>query len=328
MNRHDWIAHAARLHAAEQPFALVTVLRAQAPTSAKAGDKALVTTDGQIHGWIGGGCAQPAVVKTVRQALDSGQPQTIRIAPTDESAERSLGDVLEFGMACHSGGTLELFIDPVLPAPQLVVFGDSPVARAMTGLAPRVGLRVVLVAEGAGATDFPDAMRVVSTDRADAVTAAIPTGGLVVVATQGRRDLPALRSALALQPRHLWFVASERKAGVLRESLIGAGEDQARVAAIVAPAGEPIGAQTPEEIALAVLATVIAARRGRPARAAAPVASTTTDKPAPKFKLDLPPMEAGSCCGGAGAKPAAAKEPVPAATAVAEAPAKKSCCGG
>jgi xanthine dehydrogenase accessory factor len=326
MNRHDWIEHAARLHASEQPFALVTVLRAQAPTSAKAGDKALVTADGQIHGWIGGGCAQPAVVKTVRQALASGQPQTIRIAPTDETAERTLGDVLEFGMACHSGGTLELFIDPVLPAPQLVVFGDSPVARALTGLAPRVGLQSVLVAEGAMATDFPDAARVIGTDQADAVTAAMPAGGLVVVATQGRRDLPALRTALALQPRHLWFVASERKAGVLRESLIGAGEDPARVAAIVAPAGEPIGAQTPEEIALAVLATVIAARRGRPARAEAPVAPT--EKPAPKFKLDVPPMEMGSCCSGGAAKPAAATETVFATTSVAETPTKKSCCGG
>ncbi|HMO64282.1 MAG TPA: XdhC family protein [Verrucomicrobiota bacterium] len=326
MNRHDWIEHAARLHASEQPFALVTVLRAQAPTSAKAGDKALVTADGQIHGWIGGGCAQPAVVKTVRQALASGQPQSIRIAPTDETAERTLGDVLEFGMACHSGGTLELFIDPVLPAPQLVIFGDSPVARALTDLAPRVGLQAVLVAEGARAADFPDAARVIGTDQADAVTAAMPTGGLIVVATQGRRDLPALRSALALQPRHLWFVASERKAGVLRESLIGAGEDPARVAAIVAPAGEPIGAQTPEEIALAVLATVIATRRGRPARAEAPLAPA--EEAAPKFKLDLPPMEMGSCCGGGGLKPAAAAETVPAATAVAQAPAKKSCCGG
>ena len=325
MNRHDWIEQAARLQAAEQAFALVTVLRAQAPTSAKPGDKALVTADGQIHGWIGGGCAQPAVIKTVRQALASGQPQTIRIAPTDESAERTLGDVLEFGMACHSGGTLELFIDPVLPAPQLVVFGDSPVARAMTGLAPRVGLRVVLVAEGAGATDFPDAMRVVSTDRADAVTAAISTGGLVVVATQGRRDLQALRSALALQPQTLWFVASERKASVLRESLIAADEQPAQVAAIVAPAGEPIGAQTPEEIALAVLATVIATRRGRPTAAVAPAASAAAEKPTPKFRLDLPPMEMGSCCGGGTPKPSVAESVGEAAPPVVAA---KSCCGG
>jgi len=146
---HDWIRQAAQWQEAQQAFALVTVLRAQAPTSAKPGDKALVNADGQIHGWIGGGCAQPAVVKTVREALADGQPRTIRIAPAAESAERSLDDVLEFGMACHSGGTLELFIDLVLPAATLLVIGDSPVARALAGLAPQVGLQVVALARGA-----------------------------------------------------------------------------------------------------------------------------------------------------------------------------------
>ena len=155
-----------------------------------------------------------------------------------------------------------------------------------------------------------------------AVAQALPAGGLVVVATQGRRDLQALRAALALQPQTLWFVASERKAGVLRESLVGAGEDPSRVAAIVAPAGEPIGAQTPEEIALAVLATVVAARRGRPVRASAP---TPAEKPAPKFRLDLPPMEMGSCCGGGADKPEQAESVVEATPPVVAA---KSCCGG
>jgi len=323
MNSNDWIAQAARLQAEDRAFALVTVLRAQAPTSAKAGDKALVTADGQIHGWIGGGCAQPAVLKTVRQALASGQPQSIRIAPTDETAERTLGDVLEFGMACHSGGTLELFIDPVRPDPLLVVFGDSPVARALTGLAPRVGLRVALVAQSAQAGDYPDAVRVLDSDSADAVTQALPAGGLVIVATQGRRDLPALRSALALQPQTMWFVASERKAGVLRQSLVAAGEDPTRVAAIVAPAGEPIGAQTPQEIALAVLANVVAARRGRTAKPAQ-AEPVTEAKPAPKFKLDLPPMEMGSCCGGGAATATTADSVKEAAPAVVAA---KSCCG-
>ena len=324
MNPNEWITHAARLQAEQTAFALVTVLRAQAPTSAQAGDKALVTADGQIHGWIGGGCAQPAVVKTVRLALASGQPQNIRIAPTDATAERTLGDVLEFGMACHSGGTLELFIDPVLPAPQLTVFGDSPVARALAGLAPRVGLRVTLVAEGASASDFPEAARVVGRDAVEPVVQQITSGGLAVVATQGRRDLPALKAALALRPQTLWFVASERKASVLRQSLVSSGEDAAAVAAIVAPAGEPIGAQTPEEIALSVLAAVVAARRGRVAPAVA-VQAATAARPAPAFKLDLPPMEMGSCCGGeaqAVAAPEAAAEPAAAA------PVKKSCCGG
>lgn len=325
MNRHHWIDHATRLQNEQTAFALVTVLRAQAPTSAKAGDKALVTADGQMHGWIGGGCAQPAVVRTVRQALADGLPRHIRIAPTNETAERTLGDVLEFGMACHSGGTLELFIDPVLPAPQLVVFGNSPVARALTGLAPRIGLQAVLVAEGVQAGDFPEAARVIATDQCEVTTQALPAGGLIVVATQGRRDLQALRAALALQPQTLWFVASERKASILRQSLIAAGEDPARVAAIVAPAGEPIGARTPEEIALAVLAAVVAARRGRPDSCVAS-GPMPANVPAPTIKPDLPPMELGSCCGG-GAKAAAAVDTLAVAPA-AVAPVKKSCCGG
>lgn len=308
----DWIATAARLQADQQPFALVSVLRVQPPASAKAGDKALVTADGAIHGWIGGGCAQPAVIKTVRLALQDGQPRTIRITPTDTTEERTLGDVLEFGMACHSGGTLELFIDPVLPAAHLTVVGDSPVARALVMLAPRVGFAVSVVAEGAIAEDFPDARTVLPGDDPAGVRAALPAGGYVVVATQGRRDLPGLKAALAMQPRTLWFVASARKAGVLKQSLLASGEDAARVAAIRAPAGEPIGAQTAEEIALTVLVAVVAQRR-------AP-AAVVRDKPATAPLLDTPtplsaaPVAATSCCGGAAKKAAAAvvaQQPVP-----------------
>lgn len=316
----EWITAAARLQAQQQPFALVSVLRVQPPASAKAGDKALVTADGAIHGWIGGGCAQPAVIKTVRAALADGQPRTIRITPTDETAERTLGDVLEFGMACHSGGTLELFIDPVLPAAHLTVLGDSPVARALTVLAPRVGFTVAVVADGATAPDFPDAQTVLPSDDAASVCAALPAAGFAVVATQGRRDLQGLKAALALQPRTLWFVASARKAGVLKESLIASGEDAARVAAIVAPAGEPIGAQTAEEIALTVLVAVVAARRAP--LVAAPVAATEA------IAETVVTTAAKSCCGGAAKKtaaPAEAEAPVePAVTA----DPKKSCCGG
>lgn len=310
MNRNDWIAHAARLESEGRAFALVTVLRAQAPTSAKAGDKALVTADGQIHGWIGGGCAQPAVLKTVREALADGLPRSIRIAPTDETVVRNLGDVLEFGMACHSGGTLELFVDPVLPAVLLTVIGDSPVARALTGLATRLGLRVALVAAQAHASDYPEASIVVSTDDATEVKTKLATSSLVVVATQGRRDLQGLKAALSLKPQTLWFVASARKASVLRESLIAAGEDSGKVAAIVAPAGQAIGAHTPEEIALSVLSAVVAVRRGHFAQPT--TSANLAVKPKAMAKLDLPPIMAGSCCDGESA---------------AVVPAKKSCCG-
>jgi xanthine dehydrogenase accessory factor len=341
MNRNEWITQAARLQSADQPFALVTVLSAQAPTSGKAGDKAVVTPDGQIYGWIGGGCAQPAVVKTVRRALLDGLPRKIRIAPSDESAERDLGDVLEFGMACHSGGTLELFIDPVMPSATLTVVGDSPVARALVGLAPRVGLRVAVVAQGAQAADFPEADTVLSSDDASEVSARLASP-FVVVATQGRRDLQGLKAALALQPQGLWFVASARKASVLLGSLLASGEDPAAVARIVAPAGEFIGAQTPEEIALSVLTSVVAARRGH---APAPVAQAVADAAVPAV------VAKSSGCGGAPKTRATAPAPAHAVSAVADssalpvlvpvaahpalvpaatplAVAKKSCCGG
>lgn len=273
----DVIATAARLQQQAEPFALVTVLRVMAPASAKPGDKAVVNAEGVLDGWIGGGCAQPAVLKTVRQALADGKSRLIRIAPAEEGQVRQLDEVLEFGMACHSGGTLELFVDPVLPVARLVVIGDTPLAAALATLAPHVGWTVEQVAD-------------VATEAA----AVIAPGAFVVVATQGRRDLPGLRAALAARARRIFFVASARKAQVLKAALVESGEDAAAVGAIVAPAGTPIGAQTPPEIALSVLAAVVAARRGAEAAAPAPA-------PAPPFKAaPLPPMPAvgGSCCGG------------------------------
>lgn len=296
MNAMTWLQTAQQLQEAQQPFALVTVLRVMPPTSARAGDKAVVTADGKIHGWIGGGCAQPAVIKTVRAALSDGTPRTIRISPAQESQEQQLGDILEFGMSCHSGGTLELFIDPVLPQTALVVMGDSPVAQALIDLGPRVGFAVHAIAAA-----FEDI--------------AVPAHSLVIVATQGRGDLPALRSALQAQARTIWFVASERKGNVLKESLKTSGFESAVVDAIIAPAGTPIGAQTPEEIALSVLGAVIAQRRQG---LAAP-----TDKPK------------SSCCSKKAAAISAVTAPeaamssaAPPAAATSEAAPKRSCCGG
>jgi xanthine dehydrogenase accessory factor len=328
MNRNEWITQAARLQSADQPFALVTVLSAQAPTSGKAGDKAVVTPDGQIHGWIGGGCAQPAVIKTVRRALLDGQPRKIRIAPSDESAERDLGDVLEFGMACHSGGTLELFIDPVMPSATLTVVGDSPVARALVGLAPRVGLRVAVVAQGAQAADFPDADTVLDSDDVSEVSARLASP-FVVVATQGRRDVQGLKAALALQPQGLWFVASARKAQVLLQSLVASGEDPAAVARIVAPAGEFIGAQTPEEIALSVLTSVVAARRGRESFVPAAQAALTSSMASVSSAVSVSSVAASAAGSSSCCSTTATSEPKEAASAKALAPvAASTCCGG
>lgn len=327
MTPNAWLSTAHELHARQQPFALVTVLRVTPPTSAKAGDKAVVTADGQIHGWIGGGCAQPAVVRTVRAALADGKARTIRISPAGQAQEQPLSEVLEFGMACHSGGTLELFVDPVLPLASLTVLGDSPVARALCDLAPRVGFAVQLVAHGAQARDFPSASRVLDSDDAAGLAGQLPAGGWAVVATQGRRDLQAVRAALALRPWRTWFVASARKGAVLKESLIASGEDASRVNAIVAPAGAAIGPQTPEEIALSVLAAVVAARRSD-VNDAAPLNSCCAGKKAAASPV---PAAAGADTAlpaeVAPAEPAGRPAPQPLATPAAGA-ARSSCCGG
>jgi xanthine dehydrogenase accessory factor len=341
MSSLDVLAAAQRLQQMQQPYALVTVLRVQAPASARPGDKAVVTAEGIQQGWIGGGCAQPAVLRTVRQALADGRARMIRIAPAEEGQMRELDDVLEFGMACHSGGTLELFVDPMLPAARLTVIGDSPLAVALAGLAPRVGLPVTVLAQDADAARFADAEHVIASDDQAQAMAAVAPGSFVIVATQGRRDLQGLRAALALQARCVFFVASARKAQVLKAALLESGQDAAAVAAIVAPAGQPIGAQTPQEIALSVLAAVVAARRQPPGQAA-DVERVTPAAGAGRKPLPLPdlPTVVGSCCGGATdaattAAPAAEAATAglvsvasPAATAApAAAASAPSCCG-
>lgn len=335
MNPIDLLGTAQRLQQQGTPCALVSVLRVLAPASARPGDKAVVTAEGIQQGWIGGGCAQPAVMRTVRLALLDGRARVIRIAPAEEGRMRELDDVLEFGMACHSGGTLELFVDPLLPVPRLVVVGDTPLAAALAGLAPRVGLPVTVLAHGADAARFPDAERVIASDEPGADVAA---GSFVVVATQGRRDVQGLRAALSLRARQVFFVASARKAQVLKAALLEAGEDAAAVAAIVAPAGQAIGAATPEEIALSVLAAVVAARRG-PAVEVAPAATVSEPAAAVRQAVPLPlpdpPTIAGSCCGGgAAAGPSAhaveatPATPAPVVETAATAARKGSCCGG
>jgi xanthine dehydrogenase accessory factor len=305
MNSLDVLSHAQRLQQQGEPFCLVSVLRVMAPASARPGDKAVVSATRIEAGWIGGGCAQPAVLRTVKQALADGRSRLIRITPSEEGTERELQDVLEFGMACHSGGTLELFVDPVLPRARLVVVGDSPLAVALAALAPRVGLPVSVIAHQADAARFADAGQVLTHDDVS-VAAEVAPGAFVVVATQGRRDLQGLRAALALQAQRVFFVASARKASVLKAALIEAGHEAEAVNAIVAPAGEPIGAQTPEEIALSVLAAVVAARRGKvvtsvraePVQALRQAQGERVVESVRAEPVEAFPLVKGSCCGG------------------------------
>jgi len=294
------IAEKARqLEAEHTPYALATVVRCKSPTSAKPGYKALITAAGDIYGWIGGGCAQPAVIKTARQALLDGLPQLIRVSP-NEGAFPEEG-VVDFKSGCHSGGSLDIFIEPVFSKPALLLFGSSQVAQSLATLAHFAGFVVTVLSPWAQEADFPWADQVIKGfDPGDASFSSAP---LVVVATQGKGDQAALKAALSIDTLHRSFISSARKAEKLKQLLKDKGHDPEAVDQIVAPAGLAIGATAPEEIAVSVLAALIAARKEALATPASVTAedsrltpSSTVQPPSEHAKATEPPVGA-SCCG-------------------------------
>ena len=256
MNDKKLAERASQLEAERTPYAVATVVRCKAPTAAKPGYKALITAAGDIHGWIGGGCAQPAVIKTARQVLRDGLPQLIRVSPNEGAHPEE--DLVDFKSACYSGGSLDIFIEPVLSQPDLLLFGASEVAQSLATLAHFAGFSVTVLSPGAEELDFPWADQVIkSFDTCDARVSCAP---LVVVATQGKGDQAALGAALGVETSHRAFIASARKADKVKQLLKGKGHAPETVDQVIAPAGVDIGARTPAEIAVSVLAALIAAR--------------------------------------------------------------------
>lgn len=234
------------LKRSDQPFAFATIVRTAGATAAKPGAKAVLSADGTIlNGWLGGGCTRGAVKRAALEALQSGTPQLISVAPEELLASKGVapGDEVDgtrFARnGCPSKGTVDIFIEPYLPAPTLCVIGTSPVAQALADLAPRFHWSL-----------------------SNAISEApSPSPKIVVIATQGAGDLDALTAALTAQADHIAFVGSRRKYAALSEKLTEKGLPQAAIDAVKAPAGLDIGAVTPEEIALSILAELIAARR-------------------------------------------------------------------
>ena len=266
------LEQAAQRQAKGQAFALATVVRTVSVTAAKAGAKALIGPDGSIEeGWIGGGCARAAVVKAARQCMTDGQSRLVSIAPKDALAElgAAAGEerdgVFYAKNSCPSQGTMDIFVEPVLPSPRLLILGASPVAVALARLAPSMGFVVAVAATPEDHERF-DA----SVQRLVGVSAPPEAGenAFVVIATQGAGDRGALKSAAAMDARYRAFVGSRRKAETLKRELAEEGVPADALAAIKAPAGLDISAISSEEIALSILAEMIAVRR-KPERPAA-----------------------------------------------------------
>jgi xanthine dehydrogenase accessory factor len=240
------------LAAARQPFVTATVVRVQHPTSVLPGSVALVLADGTIEGFVGGVCAEQSVKAYSLAALESGEPVLLRILPDPESpaaagatAEAREDGVVTVKNPCLSGGAIEVFLEPAPAPPRVVVVGETPIAAALTRIGAEVGLEIV---PSDGHEPEPDA------------------GDLaVIVAAHGRDELHALRRGLELGLPYVGLVASEKRgAGVLGD-LRADGVDPRLLESIDVPAGIPIGSRTAAEIALSILARLIAVRRAAPA---------------------------------------------------------------
>jgi xanthine dehydrogenase accessory factor len=266
-HRTDVLDLIADLKASGKPFALATVVRTVAATAVKAGAKAVILPDGTVsEGWIGGGCARAAVLKAAQEAIGDGAPRLVSIQPPDLLQEQGLqaGDEragVRFAKnMCPSHGTMDVFVEPVMPRPQIVVCGASPVAAAIADLARRIGFVVTACAPAGEQAAFADVDRRIE---GYALSVAEPGERFIVVSTQGRGDEAALRAALTVDAAFVAFVGSRKKAAALKQRLAADGIDPARLAQLKAPAGLDLGAITPEEIALSILAEIVAVRRGR-----------------------------------------------------------------
>lgn len=233
MTNDELLEMARDLNRRHEPYALVTVVRAMAPTSAYLGAQAIVLADGTLFGWIGGGCAKDVVTRAAQSAIGKGEPKLVRISNDRLQAE---DDVEQYTMSCASNGTIELFVQPYSSRSALCVLGNTPAADEARFLAERLRIRLA---------ESPD------------------EAPIVLVATQGQGDEEALERALKSSAGSVLMIASRRKAERLRDVMRMRGIDETRLARLCAPAGPDAGAKTPGEIALVAVVGVLALLRGR-----------------------------------------------------------------
>jgi len=254
----EFLAKARELWFTESPFAVAIVVNYEPPVSAKPGDKAIIQSDGSVWGWIGGGCVQPLIVREALKAIEEKSPRIVRIAPSTEP-ELEAG-VVNYSMNCHGGGTLIVYVEPVLPKSRILIFGRSPVAQSLSKLAKLTGYAVSVVAPEASREKFPEADFIGKEDDLSRLGNAY--ANYVVVATQGEQDEEALEGALRTHASYVSFVASHAKSRKVISLLAERGIPMAMLSRVKAPAGLNIGTCSPEEIAVSILAEIIQAKKG------------------------------------------------------------------
>lgn len=271
--RSDLLALASSLAARDERFALVTVVRREPPSSARVGDTAVVTGNGNYYGWVGGGCTRSTVLREALRAIADGEPRLLSLSPDPAGGQRP--GVVALPMTCDSGGTVEIYVEPVLPVPRLVLFGSSAAVQILARIGHAMGYRIAVIDPDADPATFPEAERVLKEIAPDAV----PRGAHVLVATMSERDLEAIAAVVPLAPAYLGVIASRTRFSQLRDALLTRGVSRSALARIAAPAGLDIGARTPEEIALSIMAQIVAQRRSPAQEAPRAEDSASADAP-------------------------------------------------
>ena len=262
----------------EEPFVLATVVAYKSPQSAKPGSRAIIKSDGTISGWVGGGCVQPIVLREAQQALKTGQPKLLSISP-DASHTDDWHGVESYRMTCEGGGSLEIYLEPFLPKPELLIVGDSPVAETVAQLAELLEFKVI---------NDPSQIK---------------ESTYVVVATMGNGDEEGLLSVLGSKPKYFGLVASEKKSRALFDYARDNGYTDEQINSIRCPAGLALGAETMPEIALSVIAEIMQLRRMQtaeappaPAEAIDPVCGMTVATATAKYSTVFEGRTIYFCC--------------------------------
>jgi xanthine dehydrogenase accessory factor len=251
------LRHAADLADRGVAYALATVVAVDRPVSARSGDRAVVTIDGRLEGWIGGACSEPLVIRESIAALRDGRPRLLRIRPPGSPREPARPDVVTEVTTCASEGGLDVFVEPHRPHPRLLVAGSSPAARMVARIAGLVGYRVTAVLDEP-TEKVPDAIDVI--DVAGLAHSELAPADAVVVATMNRYDGPAVEAALRTGAGYIGVVASRARGEALLRLLSGRGVSDGELRSIRLPAGIDLGPSSQEEIALAVMTEVVSER--------------------------------------------------------------------
>ncbi len=276
-SRQNLLTLAFELEARGEPFVLATVVRVTRPTSGKVGNRAIIRTGGSVTGWVGGSCTESAVLAESAAALRDGKPRLLRLSK-EPSLRGHEDGIVEYMMECHSGGAMDIYLEPHVPQAQLLIVGDSPIAEALASFGHLMDYHVTVVAPKATQEALPGADEI--ENDVDRIGVHVKGDTFAVVATMGKHDEAALRALATSRVLYLGLVASRRRAASVRDQLREEGIPEGALARIRNPAGLDLAAHTPEEIALSIMAEITKLRRTESTREISVVESAQQARPA------------------------------------------------